>query len=281
MKNPNIASSGKKKPGRPRGARTRADAPSRVNLAAKNGGIPPAPRPPRPSEQAKPVETVKTNETAPITVSPDTELFGNVKPPIRNPTGEMGESIIPDDSSVIADAGKAADSGQPDGGNHAGSVPDPDAVKDDKTPPKPDPEDAESQRSLVTIIVDTVLGAFAMIIGTFWNPRPIGNEPGQCPYDERERLIVSGCKWFASMAIAILTPGQEFAMECFNYALPRMKGTYEWLRTKFIKRQPKPANPTSKSDARMPGQPPENNKPPTDIKSEITLEPGTTGAPNP
>ena len=258
IKNPNIAPSGKRKAGRPPGAKNK---PKPVAPAVK-------PVPPATAPVVKPAEPVKANENNnPAvdhsgSVKSDTELFGGIKLPDSNKSpANSGESFFPDDGNILGNPGEAA-ANVPENGGHTESVEsdltgqgnaEPAA---EKAPPKPSPEDAEAQRPLVSICIDAVLNALAAFMGAFWLPRPVGNNAaaGECPYDERERLVVSGCKWFASMAIALLTPGQEFAMECFNYTLPRSQACFAWIKSKMTKKKPaEPKKEPTPADTRMPG----------------------------
>lgn len=256
-------SQNKRKPGRPAGSKTRADAPSRQKLAVKNSGVVPAPRAPRPSEiKPSPQNVSQIVETKsviaaekPATQSDET-LFGSIKSPAGKPAESASESYVPNDGGEPVISENTAGAG-PDGGENSNGMGG-DGPANEPEPVKPKPEDSEAQRPLVTVIIDSVLGFLATMIGKFWHPRPIGNGDGQCPYDERERLIASGSTWFASMAIALLTPGQMFATECFNYTMPRLKDTFEWARLKFMKRAKPAAPPRTTSDPRTPQPAPGN-----------------------
>jgi hypothetical protein len=222
-----------KRKGRPPGSKTRPDAPSKLKQAQAHGGIVQPSRSPRPSE----IKTPMNNEVIPATATAtetksDTEIFGGIKPATDPVVNQGTDSVIPD-SPVNPGA---TDQAQPGNPGDAGSGTD---ESESKPPPEPKTDDAEAQRPLVSLCIDATLNTLAAAIGPFWYPRPVGTAPGMVSYDERDRLVKSGCRWFASMAIEALTPAQEFAMECFNYSLPRMKETFEWIKTNFFKKKKK------------------------------------------
>jgi hypothetical protein len=265
FKNPNIVRTGKRR-GRPPGSKTRPDAPSKLKqaaIASQKQNEPPkiASAPSANSGQAAP--PANSGQAA-----PDTELFGDIKPATDIPVNVGNESIIPDESPLAGNTEGSASS------PHAGSASSPhdgsaSSPHDRSGEPAPEPKasDAEAQRPLVSLAVDSVLNFLATFVGAFWHPRPVGNDEGQVPYDERERLIVSGCRWFASMAIEALSPAQAFAMECFNYSLPRLKQTYDWFKLRFMKKAKPTAQPGQQvNDPRMAG-----TGETVDIKTEVKV----------
>lgn len=250
VKNSQIAPSGKKG-GRPKGSKTRPDAPSKLKLLARR----------REAASQKPMETkpqplpATPHETSETKTAPDTELFGAIKPAQDTPVDAGSESVLPD-NPIIPEPGQseqgtpANSSGLGNGASESfgGTETDTGKAQDVKQ------DDVESQKNFAQIVVDMSLNLLSSVIGRFWNPRPVGNEDGQCPYDERERLVTSCARWFASMALAVLTPGQAFAMECANYSMPRLAATFDWFRFKFMKKaKPGPATAPDFKDTRMPG----------------------------
>ena len=255
-----------KRQGRPPGSKTRADSPRMLRKAARalrlerevtakmaRRNAPPVPANP---PTASPAAVVTTPIVPPVSVTSiearsDVELFGSVKlPPENRPRikTELPETDLNDETNAKTnpDGNAAGASGSPQ--NESGLLPEEEAKAAGST--------AEEHRGFATIIWDSIVGLFAMIIGAFWFPRKVGKnaQAGEIPYDEREVVISAWCKYFESIGLKALTPLQELFYVIGMYCLPRLRATFEVIRFKFMKKaKPAPAQPAT--DTRMPPPP--------------------------
>lgn len=250
----------KNKGGRPKGSKTRPDAPSKLKKLhavrdSKGHFIPattqavgttaaPADNPMTGGAATKPAASPETR--------PDTELFGETPdfekkqlPGLPDGNPENAESTGTSDQSGTADQSGAGD----------------------EKPPEPE-STAESQRPLATVCWDTIVQLLAMTIGTFWFPRKVGDNAaaGEIPFDEREMVITAFCEYFHSVGVAILSPVQKLWLAILAYSMPRLGMTMQWLKTKFAKK--KKVEPKNENDARFA----KTEKPAEDLKSAKTGE---------
>ena len=263
-----IAPTVKKKGGRPKGSKTRPDAPSKLARAAKLHAVRDAKGHFIPAAHAAgaPVAAPATNPVASPAVPtpasaetrPDTELFGAVP--------DFDKKLLP---------------GQPDGSAenaespHAETAAPENETGSNETPPETETT-AESQRPLATVLWDTIIQILVMTVGSFWYPRKVGTDvaAGETPFDEREMVITAFCEYFHAVGVAVLTPVQKLWLAILAYSMPRLGMTVNWLKARFAKKKKTPPPATDSRFA------PSGEKPAEDLKSAKTPEntpPGTVG----
>ena len=230
---PNIANTaimGKilKPGGRPKGSKTRPDAPSaiaarlrreqREREALEKELKRPLPIPPRP------VQSPKSNVQSPAAPEskPDTELFGRT-PDFESHTPP--ETFAPEAESAGT---PPTDGTPPEAGTPA--------------TPVPEVQTAEMHRPLAQTIFDTSTGVLGMVMGAFWHPRKKGDNAasGEIPYDEREMVVTALCEYFHEIGLAVMTPAQKMWLAVAAYVSPRLLFILTWFQLKFAKKKPAP-----------------------------------------
>lgn len=201
-----------KKIGRPLGAKTRPDAPSKLAAQARRSQTETFSDPPK---------------TAPASggARPDTEIFGETKLPPENELPPKSESDLPPDD----------ESGRPE-----------------KNESKPEDHRAVSTMvwdSIVGLLCAFVGKFWLPRKYVADGARP---EQGEIPYDEREMVITAFCRYFASIGMAAMSPLQELCMAIFVYATPRLRLTLEFLKMRFMKKAKPGAPQPAGGDPRVP-----------------------------
>lgn len=198
--------------------------------------------------KGKSMET-KTVAAAPVPPPPpapsltplasDKELFGNTPSFDRPPENFMGDRNGPNPSPIPPPSSDFAP---------AGDTP----IFDSPPQPEPEPQpeakpDSESHRPFASMIWDSVVNLLAVMVGPFWQPRKIGGNAaaGEIPYDERDVVILSLCKYLHHVGMIMLSPGQELSLAIANYSMPRIFATIAVLKSRIGKRRKPAANQTA------------------------------------
>ena len=238
----------KNKGGRPKGSKTRPDAPSKLKKLhaqrdAKGHFIPAVPPSPvSPATPPSPVSpaTPPPPPPPPAAVTPDSSIFGTV-PDFDNPP----PGALPPEAETPA-GGPTPD---PAAG---GPAPEPEAA-----PVEPEAT-AESHRPLALTLFNTIVALLASIMGEFWYPRKVGHDHanGEIPFDEGEMVVTAICEYFQTLGMAVLTPAQKLWLAILAYTTPRLGFIINWCKTQFFKRKTKPVQ--TGPDPRTPDAPPVN-----------------------
>jgi hypothetical protein len=254
-----VISSARKKGGRPPGSKTvpKAERLRRelAELEAQDK-LKKSPGSPAVAPAAVPVAAPPPENV--ISPASDKTLFGNTPNFDRPPEHFMGDGNGPQPSPIPEEMP------EPENGNIFGN---PINSGASDSPPKEEPQaDPESHRPFAGMIWDSVINMLAVFVHPCWLPRKIGNNSsaGEIPYDERDAVIISFCKYLQHLGMVMLSPGQEFALSVANYSLPRLFISITVLKQKLTSRKKHGPKPEPHKDPRTP----ENAK-------DVTPEPKT------
>jgi hypothetical protein len=132
----------------------------------------------------------------------------------------------------------------------------------------------EQHRPLATVIFDTTTNLLASFVGTFWLPKPKGDNiaAGELPFDEREMVVSAVIDYFDSVGMKILTPLQKLWLAIVAYSMPRLAQTVVWIKNRRKKTAGTPPPPTgSENDPRTAKT--ETTPPPAVQKSDAQQPP--------
>ena len=259
----------KRKRGRPPGSKTRPDAPSKIKIGQRKSplaGLKPPGRDAkghfiRAGNDAAPAQNPPAESSPPVN-EPGVAPAQGGTPPAQNDTAIFGDTPLPPENDQSQTIGADPETGSGDSGLGSGE----NSNGPDPRPQTPDASaDPDSHRPLGEMIFNTITSLLATFIGKFWLPRPVGKnaEAGEIPYDEKEMVVGSICRYFAHIGLALLTPLQEMQMAVAVYCAPRLMGTVIWLKSIFAKKMKPAEKPVN--DPRMA---PSGNSEPTPKPSQ-------------